>query len=62
MARRDATEDLYRRMKSEMEPGTTCADHTPCPDTYIRWQSWADGMSQTHQQRQVVKSCPCNSA
>lgn len=24
------------------------AEHTPCPDSYISWHTWADEMGQTH--------------
>ena len=26
-------------------------DHTPCPEGYIHWHSWAKEMSKTHRQR-----------
>lgn len=26
-------------------------DHTPQPEGYIAWHSWAEGMSKTHEQR-----------
>ena len=27
----------------------TC-QHTPCPEGYLRWHSWADRMAKTHRQ------------
>lgn len=29
---------------------TTCADHTPAPEGYLQWHSWAQRMSTTHRQ------------
>lgn len=31
-------------------------DHTPCPDGYIQWHTWAEDMAKTHQQRKCA-SC-----
>lgn len=25
-------------------------DHTPCPEGYLEWHSWAESMSKTHRQ------------
>ncbi len=27
-----------------------CADHTPCPEDYLRWHDWAEDMAVTHKQ------------
>jgi len=29
-------------------------DHTPCPEGYIQWQSWAENMAKTHKQRKCA--------
>jgi len=26
-------------------------DHTPCPEGYIEWHTWAETMGKTHRQR-----------
>ncbi|MET4529127.1 hypothetical protein ABIB87_008857 [Bradyrhizobium sp. JR18.2] len=38
-------------MRLSTEP--TCPnaqEHTPCPEGYIQWDSWADRMRKTHKQ------------
>lgn len=30
--------------------GTTCKDHTPCPEGYIQWHAWAREKAKTHKQ------------
>lgn len=29
-------------------------DHTPAPEGYIQWHSWAEKMNKTHKQRKCV--------
>lgn len=43
---------IYGRPKPQ--PRQVCShaeDHTPCPDGYLDWHAWAEGMSKTHKQR-----------
>lgn len=40
-----------REMQDRIDYGSfTCADHTPQPEGYLQWHSWADRMSRTHRQ------------
>ncbi len=45
-----------RRFLAAIIAGSTCADHTPCPEDYLQWHSWATRMHRTHRQR-VCEEC-----